>query len=181
MKTFSQFKHLELADDAGNALVKAGIELVALYSESKKKEFSTSEKETYEKANHTFTESLMKYCVESAGIKFTTLEVVKNPMVYSDPSFIRKFNGVIAQIMTPVAPALVSNEFMGVSEVKQIGFGETARFVTRPNDTFVVNDIAEGIRAGGLQRLYNNEVTVNPTPKQVRYDMPWLTKSSHLQ
>jgi len=175
MKTFSQFKHVALIDDVANQIVDAGVELTKQYSMSlKEKNFSTSDNEKYETANKLFSETLAKYCVEAAGYKYTGLEMLRNPQITGDATFVRKFNAVIAQIMTPVAPAVVSEQFMDISEVKQIGFGETARFVVRPNDLFLVNDIAEGVQLGGLQRLYNDEFTVNPTPKQIRYDMPWL-------
>lgn len=174
MKTFANFKHMQMPDEAGNALIEAGVELVKLYSEGKKKDFNTSEREDYESKNKKFNESFVKYAVETSGVaKFTSTELLKNPMVYSDAGFLRKFNSVIAQILTPVAPAVVSEQFMAISEVKQIGWGETARFIVKPNDLFMVNDIAEGVKLGGLQRLYNNEATVNPTPKQIRYDLPF--------
>jgi hypothetical protein len=174
-KNFAQFKHMELPDEAGNALVAAGIKLTEMYAGNKEnKNLTFAEREDYEQANKTFTESFIKYCVESSGVaKYTGLDILKNPMVSRDEGFRRKFNAVIAQVMTPVAPAVVSQEFMDISEVKQIGWGETGRFIVKSNDLFLVNDIAEGVQTGGLQRLYNNEFTVNPTPKQIRFDIPW--------
>lgn len=173
MKTFAQFKHMELPDAAGNAVIEAGIETTRLYSGTLEKGYSTSDKETYEAKNHEYVETLVKYCVELAGYKFTGLDMLKNPMVYGDAEFRRRFNAVVAQVMTPVAPAVVSQQFMDISEVKQVGWGDTARFIVDSNDLFLVNDIAEGVQLGGLQRLYKDEFTVNASPKQIRFDIPW--------
>lgn len=136
--------------------------------------FVDTETDTYEATNKTFVESLVKYCFDRAntGYDWNGLETVKNPMV-RNTAFKETFNAVIAQILTPVIPAVVSAQYMEIAEIQNIGWGETGRFIIKPNEMFLVNEIAEGVQFGALQRLYNDEVTVNPTPKQVRYDLDW--------
>lgn len=175
MKTFSQFQYAKLLDDTANQIVEAGIQLTKEYAELKGKS-----NEEYNEHKASFTESLMEYCTKKAGYEFAGLNTVKNPQITRDEGFRKTFNAVIAQIITPVAPAVVSNRYMELADVIQIGFGDTARFPIRSNDLFFVSDVAEGVQFGGLQRLYNDEIVVNPTPKQIRYDIPWLTYS-HIQ
>jgi hypothetical protein len=167
-KTFSQFRYKGLLDEVANKIIKGGIELTKEYSTNKGK--MTDE---YEKNNRQFTESFMEYCVKSAGFAWNGIETVKNPQILNSTSFREKFNAIVAQIITPVAPAVISNQYMELAEVKQVGWGETGRFIVKSNELFTVNDVAEGVQLGGLQRLYNDEVTVNPLPKQIRYDIPW--------
>lgn len=172
MKTFSKFQYAKLLDDTANQIVEAGIQLTKEFAELKGK--STEE---YVAHKESFTESFMEYCTKKAGYVFNSLDTIKNPQIVKDDTFKKTFNAVIAQIITPVAPAVVSNRYMELADVIQIGFGDTGRFPIRSNDLFYVSDVAEGVQFGGLQRLYNDEITVNPTPKQIRYDIPWLTVS----
>jgi hypothetical protein len=125
-------------------------------------------------------ESLMKHCVDNSlgHYAWNGIDTIKNSMVNQDVGFRSTFNAVISQIMTPVAPAVVSATYMEIAEIQQVGYGETGRFIVNPNDTFLVQDIAEGVQFGGLQRLYKNEVVVNPQPKQIRYDMDWYQVAS---
>jgi len=167
-KVFSQFRYSGLVDDVANKIIKGGIELTKKYAELKGKT-----NEEYNSDNHKFVEALSEYCVKSAGFAWNGLETLKNPQVTNSVAFKEKFNAIVAQIITPVAPAVISQRYMDLAEVKQIGWGETARFIVKSNELFQVNDIAEGVQFGGLQRLYNDEITVNPTPKQIRFDIPW--------
>jgi hypothetical protein len=173
MRNFAQFSHAPLLDVNANALVDAGIELTKKYVAIRDKNTLLSDREEYTKDNIEFSKLFIKHCVEKAGYVFVGTEMLKNPQLYGDPEFGKNFRAVLAQIITPVAPAVITEKYGMVAEVRQIGFGETARFVVRSNELFVVNDIAEGVRTGGLQRVYNDEFTVNPTPKQIRYDVPW--------
>ena len=170
---FAKYNFVPQADENVNDIIELGIDLTRRYSENMGKTMNTDEQEKYNKANRIFNEGLAKFCVEATGTKYTGLELLKNPQITKSILFREKFNAVIAQVMTPVAPAVVSQQFQNISEVKQIGWGDTGRFVTKSNDLFYVNDIAEGVQLGAVQRLYNNEVVVNPTPKQIFVDADW--------
>ena len=177
---FAKYNFVPMADETDNDVIRLGIDLSRRYSENKGKNLNTDEQEKYNEANRVFTEALVKRCVESAQYQYTGLEQLKNPQITGSVLFREKFNAVIAQIMTPVAPAVVSQQFMDVSEVKQVGFGDTGRFIIKSNDLFYVNDIAEGVQLGAVQRLYNNEVVVNPTPKQIFFDVDWYLMAAGL-
>ena len=161
------FKFSSFANDTANDLVEAAIELTKQYSEKKA---DTTE---YIENNKVFNESFMKYCIEEAGMKFTGLDMIKNPMITKKVAFRETFEAIIAQIITPVAPAVISDEYMELAEVRKIGFGETARFPVLSNELFLVNEIAEGVQRGVLQTLYNNEYTINCTPAQIAVFVDW--------
>lgn len=191
MKMFSSFNGNKIENETVKKFTQAGLELVEKHTakrvnsadfknKSRALSFKDIKVDDYEKDNHKFNETLMKYCVDNSLGKFAWngLETLKNPMVHQDLGFQATFKAVISQIIQPVAPAVVSNTYMDIAEIQQVGWGETGRFIVNPNDLFLVNDIAEGVQFGGLQRLYKDEVTVNPTSKQIRYDMPWYQVAS---
>lgn len=172
MLDVKKFNHQILADDAADALVDAGIALTKKYASlANNKDFAA--KEEYEKENLDYMTTLMKHCVTKAGYRFESLNTIKNPQIYRDDIFFKNFRAVIAQVITPIAPAVVSERYGMVAETRQIGFGETGRYIIKSNDLFLVSEIAEGTLSGSLQRMYNNEFTANPQPKYIRYDMPW--------
>jgi hypothetical protein len=191
-KIFSSMK-CNTTDPTVKKFVEAGLSLTERYTSKRVNEpnykskatarvlnFSAPNADQYKEDNKTFMESLMKHCVDNSlgHYAWNGIDTIKNSMVNQDVGFRSTFNAVISQIMTPVAPAVVSATYMEIAEIQQVGYGETGRFIVNPNDTFLVQDIAEGVQFGGLQRLYKNEVVVNPQPKQIRYDMDWYQVAS---
>ena len=176
-----------IGNDEVSLFVKAGKELVEKHfstvvnkmsdnsvTSKVKSLFSDLSVDSYAKDNEDFLNTLMKYCFDKAntGLVWNGLETIKNPMV-RNTAFKETFNAVIAQILTPVIYAVVSTQYMELAEIQNIAYGDTGRFIIKPNEVFLVHEIAQGIQLGGLQRLYNDEVTVNPTPKQIFYNMEW--------
>lgn len=185
-KMFSKCPKM-LGNDEISLFVNAGKDLVEKYfstvvnkvgensiTSKMKSLFSDTSVDSYAKDNEDFITTLVKYCFDKAntGFAWNGLETIKNPMV-RNTAFKETFNSVIAQILTPVVPAVVSAQYMELAEIQNIGWGETGRFIIKPNEVFLVHEIAEGIQLGGLQRLYNDEVTVNPRPKQIFYNIEW--------
>lgn len=166
MKTFSQFKYRPLLDPTANKLIEGGIELTKRCAAQKGKN-----DENYNSDNAKYLESLMQYCVKGTSYEWTDINMIKDPQVTGNRAFAERFAAVISQVITPVAPAVISERYMELAEVKQVGFGETGRFIVKSNDLFMVHDVAEGVQLGGIQRLYNDEITVNPSPKQIHFNM----------
>lgn len=132
--------------------------------------------------NNKFMEGLVRYSLSKAGIDTTnfTMEDIKNPQLHNKVLFKETFNAVIAQILTPVVPALVSATFMDFADVANVNWGDTARFVVRSNDTFYATRMAEGVIGGATQRLYNNELTLNPEPYNIKTAVDWYQVASGL-
>jgi len=122
--------------------------------------------------------NIVKYCLE--GTRYAEkyednlLAAVKDPRVKKDHSFKENFNAVIAEIIIAAAPMVSAPKYTdALAEVVQVGFGDTARFITNSNALFKVNEIAEGVQRGVLQPIYNDEYTVNCTPVEIATSINW--------
>lgn len=138
--------------------------------------------EDYKATNEKFVEKLVKFSMDRAGFSTENFEIgmIRNPQINKNTAFRENFAAVVAQIMTPILPAMVSAEFMGFADVSNIAWGDTARFIIHSNDTFYVTSQAEGIKEGTVQRLYNKEVTVNPEPFNIKFTIDWYQVAAGL-
>lgn len=125
--------------------------------------------------NARFSEKLVKYCMKFAGMNVDDFDIgmISDPMVNKNTAFREKFSTILAQVITPVIPSLISAEFSGLADVTNIAYGQTARYTVKSNDSFYVTHIAEGVLRGSIQRLYNNELTLNPEPYNVETAVDW--------
>ena len=179
-------------DEKGKILVDAGFKVakqyyINRYKKSEKKDAyqilaMDGEVDNYGSLNREFVSKLVKYSMEKAGMdtsSFTNEDgsfnpaCVANPMVNRNSVFRDTFNAVIAQILTPIVPAMISADFMDMADVANIAYGDTARFIIHSNDTFYVTHQAEGILRGSIQRLYNDEMTVNPSTYNIETAVDW--------
>lgn len=102
------------------------------------------------------------------------LELVKNPMATRNTEFRENFDAVIAQIINPILPMVSNVDFIRfLAEVRQVGFGDTARFIVRSNELYKVNEIASGVNRGILQPIHNDEITVNASPVEIAAEIDW--------
>lgn len=165
-------------------LVESGVEVVKKFVAEKAKvsnktdvysALDSNKVESYADYNRKVVEKIVKYSMESAGIPTDNFNIamVRNPQVNKRTQFRETFNAVLAQIMTPMIPAMASAAYMDMADVSNIALGDTARFVVHSNEAFVVNRIAEGVLDGSVQRLYNGELTVNPEPYNIRTAVDW--------
>lgn len=142
---------------------------------------SETKTDDYTELNRKFMSKLVKYCLENTGYdvarfvdsdgNFDT-RMIANPNNRST-AFKEKFNAVIAQIITPVVPAMVSAFYMDMADISHVGWGDTARFIVKNNDLFYVTRLAEGVLEGSIQRVYNDEITVNPEPYNIKTAVDW--------
>ncbi len=139
---------------------------------------NTNNTESYRALQKNINASLGKYI--SSGTKFEEvykkegLELFKNPNFNTNRAVRENFDAVTLQIINPVIPSGISSRFTNeFAEIHHIGWGDTARFVTSSNELFQVNEIAEGIRRGVLQPIFNDEVTVNVKTYEVATYVDW--------
>lgn len=187
-KTDSRFNML---NDKEKVLVECGIECAKKYIYEKshsagKKNFTDALAGTDISNRKEFdsltVEKMVKYSLESAGVDTTnfSIEDIRSPMLHNKTIFKETFNVILAQMMTPIVPAMVSAEFMDMADVLYTGWGDTARFKVNSNDTFFVHRIAEGILQGSVQRLYNDELTLNPQPYNIKTTVDWYQVAAGL-
>jgi hypothetical protein len=189
-------REFSLLSQQEKGLVSCGHEIVKKYEaqkansivdEKKRREFKemlggVEADKSYDEENKKFLLALTKYAAQKAGYDVSnfTLEAVKNPMLTNKAIFKETFNAVIAQVMTPIIPALVSAAFIEMADVANVGFGDNSRFLVRSNDTFYVTHAAEGVLMGSTQRLYNKELTVSATDYSIKTTVNWYQVASGL-
>ena len=78
----------------------------------------------YQEANAKLNETFMRFCVEAIpGRSFNSMEDIKNPMIHNDAFFVQRFNTILAQAITPIVPAVISNNYGQLYDVHQTGWG----------------------------------------------------------
>ena len=113
--------HTERLDDTGNDIVLAFNELVSDFRAKK------SDSKEYKEKNATFSESLAKYCIEGSGQTWTDINALKNPQLVYNTNFTTKFTTILAEMITPVVPAIVSSEYNRFFDVTHVGWGKVYR------------------------------------------------------
>ncbi len=184
-------KNFSMLDEEQKSLVEGGFKVAKQYmadrvKETKKDLFASindTSIDNRKELNDMVVEKIAKYSAKRAGGINTenfTLKDVANPNVHNNRVFKETFAAVLAQIMTPVVPAMISTSFMDMADVSNIGWGDTARFKVNSNDTFFVTRLAEGILNGSVQRTYNDEITVNPEPYNITVAVDWYQVAAGL-
>lgn len=128
--------------------------------------------EDYSDSNKVVIDNILKYAAEAAGFS-TDIETLKSPRVRKDPVFSSKFFGVISQALPPVITSTVNYMFMEIADTRNIGWGDTQHFKVASKDIFTVNKIGKGLKRGAIQRLYSEDITVNPQGHEVTVGMDW--------
>lgn len=176
-------KNFSMLDDEQKVLVDSGFRVAKQYmaerTKGTKKDLfavlNDSMVSDRKELNDKTVEKIAKYSAKRAGfnVENFSLSDVANPNIHNNRAFKETFAAVIAQIMTPIVPAMISTEFMDLADVANIGWGDTARFKVNSNDTFFVTRLAEGVLNGSVQRVYNDEITVNPEPYNITVAVDW--------
>lgn len=165
------FNYRRSNDEAFNSLVDATLELARAKYEGK-------QVSDYSEKNAMLIESMGRKMVEGtryeADFESEGMKVFERPMVRNNSLVRENFNAVIAQITNAIVPEVVNDTFSRfLSEVHQVGFGETARFIIESNDLFKVNAKAEGVRKGVDQPVFDDEITLNARPCTIDAAIDW--------
>ena len=99
--------------------------------------------------------NLGMYCAEDTKVakyfEEKGLDAFKDPHVTKNRDFLDNFDAVIAQVINPILPMVANFDMIRfLADVRQIGYGDTARFIIRSNELYKVNEIAEGVNRGVL-------------------------------
>lgn len=158
-------------DDSFNNLVDCGLELARASFEGKK----GSE---YEEKNAELLAAIGKYAVRGtpheARYEAEKLDCFKSPMVNKNQTVRDNFNAVIAQIVSAYVPEVVNEDLERyIAEIKQVGYGDTARFQIESNALFKVNQKAEGVKKAVDEPMYDNEYTLHAHPITISTHIDW--------
>lgn len=178
MPVAANASELDLFADAGRKLTKAYVARsiknnAARFHASVNDYFNRIEVDTYEDDNKALLQNILQYAAKGTGFKADSFADFQNRQLRTDTTFVSRFNAVLAQMINPTTPDIVAESFMGLADIDYVDEGDTARYTVDSNETFYVKEIAEGVQTGAMQRLYKNEFTLNPEPKQIRIELPW--------
>lgn len=142
--------------------------------------YATGSKDDYKEHNDKFVTALFKHCMARGGFDVSNFNVgmMTNPMITGSNGFKESFALVVSQILSPVVPALATAAYLDWADVRQIGWGDTAAFEIKNNDTFYVTKIGEGVLEGTIQRLYDDVVTVNTELYNIKTTVDWYHVAS---
>lgn len=175
-------RNFAILDPELKILVTSGFKVAKQYLAEKNREnknvfslINDSDVSDRKALNDITVEKIAKYSAKRAGFDVSDFKIgdIASPNVHNNFIFKDTFATVLAQVMTPVIPAMISTEFMDWADVANIGWGDTAQFKVNSNDTFFVTRLAEGILNGSVQRVYNDEITVNPEPYNITTAVDW--------
>ena len=173
MKKYFEYNH---SNTAINDVVDCALELArATYEGNKPAD--------YIEKNRVLLENMGKLGVEGtrfeADFEANGLEIYKRPMVGKNASVRENFDAIISQVVTCIVPEVVNDTFEGfIAEIKQVGFGESSKFIIESNDLFKVNSKAEGVRRGVDQPMFDREITLNAHPITIDTSLDWYPFAS---
>ena len=135
----------------------------------------------YKKLNEKFQHDHLLYCAKKAceadgTTAPETFEEFKKQgqRFYQNEAFCRNLQGVYAEILTPILPAVYSEAVSRFADVVEVGFGETYQLSIGSNDIPIFQDSAWGAsRSVPANRFYPKDYTLNPQPKTAEIRMKW--------
>jgi hypothetical protein len=122
-------------------------------------EFSLAEKEAALNA------AIKKEIIRKAGIADISqfpLETWAGHPVLRWASF-----AVVSAMIDMILPQTLIDSIGMYTELKTIGWGDTAAFDVKPRDLFVVSKVGRGKRQTELKKQYSGQVVLNPEPRQI--------------
>ena len=128
--------------------------------------------QTYAEDNETVLGGMLKYACESAGISYDE-QTIKSLAHRKNTTFSERFFGIVDQALPVVIASTVNYAFMAVAETKHVGWGDMAHFIVPSKDIFYVNSLGLGNKHGAIQRVYSQDVVVNPVMKEVTVGLDW--------
>ena len=131
-----------------------------------------NEAEDYSADNETILSKMVAYACESAGVA-NDEQTLKGLAHRKNTVFSEKFFGIVDQALPVVIASTVNYAFMNVAETKHVGWGDTAHFMVPSKDIFYVNSLGLGNKHGAVQRVYSEDIIVNPTMKEVTVGLDW--------
>lgn len=135
----------------------------------------------YKKLNEEFQQKHLLYCAKKAceadgTAAPETFEEFKRQgqRFYQNEAFCRNLQGVYAEILQPILPAVYSEAVSRFADVVEVGFGETYQLSIGSNDIPIFQDSAWGAsRSVPANRFYPKDYTLNPQPKTAEIRMKW--------
>ena len=170
---------------AGRTLMveRAGRDANALVlAEKRTAEYTSAwNEQEYARRNQSFKEKLMLFCAGRVASQTCENppadygEFMRDQRKYmSDPTFLRTLSGVIRDIATPVAPAVMSNALNWLCQTVSVPVGQTLEIDVPSNAIFNFEDSSRGAsRSKPRNRGYDKPLTLNPKMYTAAQSFKW--------
>lgn len=130
----------------------------------------------YKKSNEVVLKALMQYCAKRAGLRDDVNTL--NGRAKKSPVFKDAFFSVISEAIAPVIPAYITYMYDYVADVRNVNYGDSAHFMIPNREIFTVNEMGSGKKRGAAQRLFDKDMTVVPTLKDITVYQDWYQIAS---
>lgn len=128
--------------------------------------------EDYNADTEVVLNGMLQYACDAAGIS-NDEQTLKRLAHSKNTTFSERFFGIVDQALPVVIASTINYTFLGVAETKHVGWGDTAHFKVPSKDIFYVNSLGLGNKHGAIQRVYSEDVVVNPVMKEVTVGLDW--------
>lgn len=171
---FKVFNYVKTSDEAFNSLVDNSIDLARKVKDGSMSAYDAAYQEKLQALNFAIGKKITLGSAYQDAFETDGLAIFKSPNVQNCDTIRSNFNAVIAQVVNVIIPEVTNDVYSRfISEVHQVGWGETARFQIESNDLFKVNRKAEGVRKGVNQPMFDDEITVDAEPIEIATAIDW--------
>ena len=130
----------------------------------KKAQFSTEK--TFAEKEALLDKNIMENIARMSNVSLD--ELTKNPMMYaSHPTVNWATFAIVNSVISAILPEALIDTVGIYSEIKVIGYGDSADFTVKPRDLFVVSKAGRGKRQAELHKQYDGTYTLVPENHEV--------------
>lgn len=115
------------------------------------------------------------YAVQGKEAPTDYNQVMNDARLSKDPIFLATMAGIDTDIITPLLPAVISDAGGLLMQTTTVPLGQTKEITVHSNDIFLFEDSSWGAgRSSQKNYLYDNTVTLIPTPRQANATIKWF-------
>jgi hypothetical protein len=172
MKNYNTLKFSQLQQSERD-VVQAGVDVWYHYCyEVKNKDGKFDKYRSYASDGRSLAEKqeLFTKSLQAEAIRYANLPTgskFNEGIVMSHPSAKWATFQLIGQTLDIIIPQTVLDNYYQFAEVKSVSWGDNMAFHLESPDLFVTSKIANGIRRGQRQRMFGQDVVLNPVRREV--------------
>lgn len=133
--------------------------------EENKKKYEYDTSKTLEEKETAINSALVDYIIKRSGINYATKENVAE--WFWKKSVMEETFAVVGALVDMILPDTIMDKIGLFTDVRQIGFGDSASFDVAPRDLFTVSKHGHGQRTTEVHRQYKGQVTVTCEPREL--------------
>ena len=120
---------------------------------------------TFAEKEQALNAAMIRYIEKHSGLSFSSTPIEQ---AITHPLVAWFAVNLVSQMIDAVLPETILDSIAEISEVRQIGLGDTAIFDIKPRDLFPVSKSGRlGMRVAEIHKGYNGQTTLNPEMRTV--------------